>query len=424
MKTTKFYLGFIAAFVFLFTACSNEEVECSQEYNQSNDIDYISIIKSMGFSLENLIEEEEQFIVEKDIVLIKEDLLFYANEPITRQAQHKNLVSKPNQNDIKVKIHSSTPYSWYNGINQAIAAWNNIGSSIKMKLVTTSSYDIEIKAQNKGENNRVAATGTYPSGNGKPGSTININSYYDYLSTGQKAYIIVHELGHNIGFAHSDVLNTGESNIPGTPLASPTNPDIIASVMYSKSGGRNWDTEQFTMYDKYAAWTLYNDSRVEGPTYLPPNSNAHYTLTNLPPNSHVLWESPISQSSYYPYSISNRELVDKEIRYVSATITLPNGNVVSAKSLLFIYLCGVTSGAEIKANCVDFWVENCDPLATDFQWEVSQGYVEDAPVGPGARLDLEMRPGDVVTVTCRYKDRGGSWIVVEREFNEFNVCPN
>ena len=102
----------------------------------------------------------------------------------------------------------------------------------------------------------IAAQGAPPSG-GQPGTTIEINSpVTGCFDASQKKFVIAHELGHTIGFRHTNWAALGEPRdpaganlIPGTPTTD------NASIMNGNTGGSSWNG--FSNYDKLAAFRLY-----------------------------------------------------------------------------------------------------------------------------------------------------------------------
>jgi predicted Zn-dependent protease len=54
-----------------------------------------------------------------------------------------------------------------------------------------------------------------PTSNGRPGVSVEINAYYNTLAANQKLFAITHELGHTIGFHHTN--QTSGIYISGTP---------------------------------------------------------------------------------------------------------------------------------------------------------------------------------------------------------------
>lgn len=105
----------------------------------------------------------------------------------------------------------------------------------------------------------------FPNG-GNPASPIRLNTYY-YNSSGQRAdaaTVIAHEIGHAIGFRHTDYMNRafscgsggneGDAGVGANPiLGTPTDPSPGSWMLACSS---NTD-RPFTFYDRIALVTTY-----------------------------------------------------------------------------------------------------------------------------------------------------------------------
>lgn len=105
----------------------------------------------------------------------------------------------------------------------------------------------------------------FPSG-GRPFGTINIGSGLNSLDTNTVEHVITHELGHTVGFRHSDYFNrsiscgsggnegdggVGAILIAGTPSGATVGGSIMNSCF------RTLETGEFTSTDRTALTTLY-----------------------------------------------------------------------------------------------------------------------------------------------------------------------
>jgi hypothetical protein len=84
-----------------------------------------------------------------------------------------------------------------------------------------------------------------PDWSGGAGFSMSINTAFNYLNSAQKIFAMVHELGHNIGFTHTD--GSYGTLVPGTPSTD------AQSVMNSFVG--NW--VGFSNYDQVATHNVY-----------------------------------------------------------------------------------------------------------------------------------------------------------------------
>jgi hypothetical protein len=71
-----------------------------------------------------------------------------------------------------------------------------------------------------------------PYWDGSVGNEVDINTYYNYLSSSYKTFALTHELGHSIGFTHTD--GTYGNLIPGTPESDPNS--VMNSIVLPWNG--------------------------------------------------------------------------------------------------------------------------------------------------------------------------------------------
>lgn len=233
----------VAAFAALFiVACSKagrEEVqtEVSQEV--------LSQISDLGFSTDNVIAADGGFIVEGDIFLSPADLktkqtahkLVVANE---EQYRTTNLVSGPRTITVSVS-GSNLPSNFLAAVDAAIARYNAENLTLEFARVT-SGGNINIKIVNT---RQYIASAGFPSG-GNPYGSISYAKTYTTYGINFMTTVIAHEIGHCIGFRHTDYMsrqyscggspyNEGASSvgaifIPGTAAGPDPNSWMLACL--------------------------------------------------------------------------------------------------------------------------------------------------------------------------------------------------
>jgi hypothetical protein len=155
-------------------------------------------------------------------------------------------VCAPSKRNLKIYIDPATvPATWAAAIDQAIANWNSLGCGITMTKVTSTTLATTFVTGYYNNTTNVIGTSNYPDMLGGAGRRINLNTYYNTLPDAQKIFTATHELGHSIGFTHSN-------GTYGNLIAGTTDADA-SSIM--NSFALNWVS--FTSYDVTAANTIY-----------------------------------------------------------------------------------------------------------------------------------------------------------------------
>jgi hypothetical protein len=265
MKTTAFPSTFsaLALAALLLTSCSEKtEVAKDQVSHEA-----LAKIQALGFSTHNVQRDGDTYIVEGDIRLTDRDLAgAYSNGKLLRigdveQYRTTNLVAAPR--NITVSVSSMLPASYGAALDEAIRRYNAENMTLKFSRVA-SGANISIV---RGNGSYLASAG-FPTSTGQPYSQVKVNSNYlganpgtNYLGT-----ILAHEMGHCIGFRHTDFMdrsyscggaysNEGASSvgailIPGTP----SGPDRDSWMLACIGSGQN---RPFNKNDKTALGYLY-----------------------------------------------------------------------------------------------------------------------------------------------------------------------
>ncbi len=147
-----------------------------------------------------------------------------------------------------------TPFAW------AAWHWTAISTNIGMRRTYTKSQaDIVLSTFNDSTTGAFARAGG-PTGNGNVGTYVNINTAKNHSSTSSadKMALMIHELGHTLGFHHSDV-NLG-MHIPGTNNTTYHTNNNCGSIMKSSIYTCGWTLStnaQWTNDDKIAIEWAY-----------------------------------------------------------------------------------------------------------------------------------------------------------------------
>lgn len=258
----KFFSMVAIATIGTILSCQTEDGLVSKQ-----DISPETLIKiqSLGFSAHGVQAMDGGYLVEGDILLHEKDLNGGHNPKYlviaeTEQYRTTNLVNAPR--NIRVSIDSKLGSSYVAALDEAISRYNAEGLSLTFQRVS-SGGDIRIV---KGNGNYLASAG-FPSSGGAPYGQVKVNSRaIGNQPLGTVASIIAHEIGHCIGFRHTDYMDrsyscggakanegastVGAIHIPGTP----TGP-VSGSWMLSCIGAG--DNRPFNSSDRTALSYLY-----------------------------------------------------------------------------------------------------------------------------------------------------------------------
>jgi hypothetical protein len=292
---TKSYLSLIILIlgIAVFISCkknNNSDVP-STEQNSNLTKEEQASIANAGLSPVGAIKKDGGYLVEGDIFLTLEDLAaqqkyvadLSKNGPKTEQYRSTNIVTGlPKVITVRVDAGASQKV-FTDATKAAVKRYNDLGLKLTFNLLdsaSTTKTDILINGANLGTITQggkvytvLGQSAGFPK-NGNPASPIKLsNTYYnkDYTQNELLATVIAHEIGHAIGFRHTDYANRnyscdqdaydngdvwnegkgtdGAVRIPGTPAGA--DPD---SWMLACAGS---SSRPFTANDIIAIKALY-----------------------------------------------------------------------------------------------------------------------------------------------------------------------
>lgn len=246
MKKTFQFLCILLAGSGIFYSCQDDQ---SLESLDVSDAVRSQLI-SLGFDVINQapLKFEQGYLVEGDIYLTPSDLANMkqgARLPVAEQYSTNNLVNAAGGRTITIyaPVGGNNGYSsgMIAGLDLAIARYNNENLLISFQRVTSSSgANIIMSRLSKGDERRgVLGSAGFPTASGDPYNSIKMSGILESsygLSTAGIATIIGHEMGHCVGFRHTDYYNraiscggaasnegastVGANLIPGTPATA------------------------------------------------------------------------------------------------------------------------------------------------------------------------------------------------------------
>ncbi len=249
-------------------SCTQDDATTDNAQLVSNEV--LQQIKALGFSTDNVIKDEDDYIVEGDIRLSKSDLerhdLHQHSLRVAEVEQYHttNLVTGLPRTIVVTTSGSNITQRLSDGINAAIARYNaeNLGLTF-VRGGSSGGGDINIRVVNT---RQYIASAGFPTSGGDPYGEVKYAKAYTNYSLGFVTTVIAHEMGHCIGFRHTDYMDrsyscggstanegastVGAIHIPGTPTGPDPNSWMLACLSSSTD-------RPFNANDKTALNYLY-----------------------------------------------------------------------------------------------------------------------------------------------------------------------
>lgn len=310
-KRTRAALGAAAVLAVTLAACSDAPTGAAPSPDPEQSL--VAQIAAMGFRADLAEDRGDHYLVEGDIQLSKAYLrtLASAGTPSaipgpSFQYRTTNQITAPGMiHNIKVDLSRLASHpAWLAAAREALTHWNNVpGSYVRLTEGTPANIDVLLGSD---VNNSRAGGGQWPE-NGEPGDTITLYSSF-YVMPGWNAPShsvlvrnAVHEFGHALGFAHSNVEQLGEQNHPGGGVhivGTPTSGNDPASVMNGGTPYESWIG--FSVNDRIATAKLYPLPMVSA------------TVTNSGGYPLITWGALQDASSYSVRMIQYTKVVSSD----------------------------------------------------------------------------------------------------------------
>ncbi len=235
-----------------FTSCTKSSLDENTNGLSQEDK---ALVKAAGFNSSwSEKTSDGSYLIEGDILLSKAQLLEMSNQApsnniVVANEEHYrtfNLVGLPSSGsrNITVRLGSGFPSYYSTALNSALARYNNLNLRIRFTRVT-SGGDIVITGANLGTSGGGCILGQssgFPTnGNPAPGFTLSTSSCaISYLNTQTKAdEVMAHEIGHTIGFRHTDYVNRSSCGAGAGESAGTIGAVFIPGTAGTVSGSYN-----------------------------------------------------------------------------------------------------------------------------------------------------------------------------------------
>lgn len=266
MKNLK--LAAIAMAMMFLISCDQENLAPEKEPVSPETLDKLA---ALGFKTDDVFKYNGSLIIEGDIIIDENELdgMKAANIVALEEQYHTDNLVSGMPRVIKVYVSTSFSSKYFNATDAAIARYNAEGLNLTFQRVTSSTgADMKIVPSPwwYGWFGILGSAG-FPTASGDPHNEIKLTrSYYDGVSDiGALTTTIAHEMGHCIGFRHTDYMDrsyscggstndegdggVGANHVPGTPTAA----DALSWMLACSDG----TDRPFNANDKTALDYLY-----------------------------------------------------------------------------------------------------------------------------------------------------------------------
>ncbi|WP_163988141.1 zinc-dependent metalloprotease [Pyxidicoccus caerfyrddinensis] len=236
----------------LLSACGGEP--------QSENDEIVSNLIEAGFPSNDIMVADGAVYVGRDahVTLESSREMLQSGKQTAEQYQTTNIVGT---GVTKICIVPTSQFNGYSrlsaGLDLAIENYNSQGLRITFARGSASDCTATISARTT---SGVGGSSGFPKG-GKPYGTINIGTGLESYSVDVNEHVITHEIGHTIGFRHSDYYdrsiscggaasnegasNVGAIHIPGTPTTATNGGSVMNSCFRSNESGE-WSSSDRT----------------------------------------------------------------------------------------------------------------------------------------------------------------------------------
>ncbi len=261
----------LATLLGVVVSCSKDDTIPAEteaiENIESKDIPlkYVGLIDELalkGFDVNRFV-----YSASSDEIIYDEDIVFTTKHLIKTKNGHRithGLISRENSRNITYFIDTdgdnAFPSNYRKPLKKAMEYWSNKHDNITITEVNTAT-EADIVCEHSGT---IASVGRaeFPA-NGNVGNRIYVNNKFNTTYTKeQNLTLMLHEIGHALGFTHANVDNGGGTAIPGTHDFAWHQTNGCGSIMRTPVNTCKW-TETATDWsedDTKAIDYIFNDT--------------------------------------------------------------------------------------------------------------------------------------------------------------------
>ena len=255
MKSKVVATAIVTATAFLASCSEETGLTSDQTLNDKNlelTESVMAQLQAEGFETARIIDYKNPLAPELDgpRVLLDKDILVEDLDDILGQAAKTFETPTGEQYRTSALVNNNRTYSvigytgggnaltskMRTGLQWAVNNYNRLNTGLRFSLSFSASTNADMVVYNNNASGGGGSAG-FPS-NGRPNKFIQINAGTDGFSTNVNEHVITHEMGHSIGFRHTDYFNrslscgsggnegtagVGAILIPGTPSGTDTN---------------------------------------------------------------------------------------------------------------------------------------------------------------------------------------------------------
>ncbi|SFE86374.1 Dual-action HEIGH metallo-peptidase [Chitinophaga sp. CF118] len=247
-------------FSFFVISCRKENQVSETPPKQTEDVatlrSFLSEVTGAKTDKITFDDAKKEFTIDGDVIMsLKSASEHYAKAAATSsedaggrttQRRYDFIMNTTVAGSVTIYADGTVPTAWQTAIDQAISNWNGTDCLVKLSRVTSPFEARIVFSSYTDASTTTIAFASFPDVTGNCGPTVNINLYYSTLSASRKQFAITHELGHCLGFMHTNQANG--VLIPETPNASDPNSLMNAVVL---------DWAGYTYYDIISYGIVY-----------------------------------------------------------------------------------------------------------------------------------------------------------------------